>query len=37
MPLGQIIIVFQLFLAQYFELLIVYIFSVPVEILFWQR
>jgi hypothetical protein len=33
--LGAIIIVLHLFLAQYFEPLIVYIFNFPVEILLW--
>jgi len=34
--LGVIIIVLLSFLAQYFEPLIVYIFSFPVEIPLWQ-
>jgi len=34
--LGAIIIVLNLFLAQYFEPSIVYIFSFPMEILLWQ-
>jgi len=34
--LGAVIIVLHWFLAQYFEPSIVYIFSFPVEIPFWQ-
>jgi len=34
--LGAIIIMLHSFLAQYFEPLIVYIFSFPVEIPLWQ-
>jgi len=34
--LGAIMIVLHLFLAQYFEPLIGYIFSFPMEILLWQ-
>ena len=35
--LGAILIVLHLFLAQYFEPWIVYVFSFPVEIHLWQR
>ena len=34
--LGTIIIVLHSFLAQYFKLSIVYVFSFPVEIPLWQ-